>query len=230
MRESFSFNLWYGWIAAAMILAGLFLMSECQPREAHAGEWSLDLKGGLAAPIITTADGTFVQTAFDHKTRHVTPTWAVGLSYQATPAWSLQAHWLDLGQSQIKGLAVADADYDHKHGRCTANCDKPYHFKATDTLRGVDLTATYTWIREGVRPFVKAGVAVLQHHAIFNSNNGYPDHFKGIVPELELGAGLAYQAVYVELDYFQGMNFGGQNLPISTQQVVGFVGVKIPLS
>ena len=32
-----------------------------------------------------------------------------------------------------------------------------------------------------------------------------------------------------ERGYFQGMNFGGQNLPISTQQVVLFAGIQIPV-
>ena len=228
--KSFNLDLWYGWIAAAMILAGLFLMSECQPREAHAGEWSLDLKGGLAWPVRTTPDGTYWQQAYPHDTKPLTGTYGIGLSYQHTPALSFQAHWLDMGTSRIKGRANSDENYDYKNSRCVNDCTRTYGYRATDSLRGGDITATYTWERDGVRPFVKGGVALLYHRAIFRNENGAEDRFAGWLPELELGAGLSYKLAYLELDYFQGMNFGGQNLPISTQQVVGFVGVRIPLS
>lgn len=199
------------------------------PVSGYAGSLSLDVKGGLAMPIRTTPDGTYWQEAFEHKTRPLTYSYAVGLSYQATPTLSYQAHWLDLGVSKIKGLAVADQDYDDKAHRCTANCQSPYYFKATDSLKGFDLTATYTWQREGLQPFVKGGMAILQHHAVFQNANGAADVFKGFLPELEAGAGLAYQWAYVELNYFQALNTGGQNLPISTQQIVGFAGLRVPL-
>lgn len=199
------------------------------PVAGYAGDWSLDLKGGLAMPMRTTPDGTYWQEAFEHKTRTVTYAYAVGLNYQYTPTLSFQAHWLDLGVSKIKGLAVADMDYDHLQHQCKANCTNPYYFKATDSLKGFDLTATYTWQRDRLKPFVKGGLAVLQHQATFRNENGAADHFTGILPELEVGAGVQYQWAYIELDYFQAVNVGGQNLPISTQQVVMFAGVKVPL-
>ena len=80
-----------------------------------------------------------------------------------------------------------------------------------------------------MRPFVKGGYALLYHRAIFRNEWGDEDRLNGWLPELELGAGLAYKWAYIELDYFQGMNFGGQNLPISTQQVALFAGVKVLL-
>lgn len=195
---------------------------------AHAGEVYLDIKGGLNAPIRTTPDGTFWQEAFEHKTRAVTPAYAVGLGYQYTPTVSFQAHWLDLGESQIKGLAVGDVDYDHKHHRCLSKCDQAKHFRSTDTLRGVDFTVSYTWVRDGLRPFIKGGVAVLEHRSQYQNHVGGVDNFRGIAPELEFGGGIRYEWAYLEVDYFQGVNFGGQNLPISTQQVVMWAGVHIP--
>lgn len=214
----------------AIALLTLGILATCELRPAHASDWSLDMKGGLAVPFRTTPDGTFIQEAFEHKTRSLTKTFAVGLDYRMTPAWSIQAHYLDLGASQIKGFAVSDSSYDYKHHRCMQGCATPYYFKASDTLRGGDLTVTYTWQRETIKPFVKGGVAILHHHATFDSINGAPDNFTGLVPEIEVGAGVSAGWAYLELDYFQGMNFGGQNLPISTQQVVTFAGVKIPLS
>ena len=112
-----------------------------------------------------------------------------------------------------------------------ADCEEGvYGFKATDSLKGVDVTATYTWARDGMKPFVKAGAAILQHYAVFRNENGAADKFTGILPELELGLGVAYRWASVEMDYFHAVNFGGQNLPISTQQVVVFAGVKIPFT
>lgn len=232
LLTSYPYQVALSYILTALIVALIVLAAECTGTPAHASQWSLDLKGGLAVPIRTTPDGTYWQQAFEHKTRTVTTAWAAGLSYQVNPAWSLQAHYLDLGSSKIKGLAVADSDYGYKQHRCMASvatCSTPYYFKATDSLRGGDLTATYTWRGAGLEPFVKAGVAVLQHHAVFQNANGAADTFRGILPELEVGVGVKYQWAYLELDYFQGLNFGGQNLPISTQQVAMFAGVNIPL-
>ena len=227
--DSISLDLWYPWLIAA-VMALLILASECSRQPAHAGELSLDLKGGIAWPIRTTPDGTYWQQAYPHNTKPLTGAYGVGLSYQYTPTLSFQAHYLDLGTSRIKGRANSDENYDHKNGRCHTNCTQTYAYRATDTLQGGDLTATYTWERDGVRPFIKGGVALLYHRAKFrNTDTGDEDRFNGWIPELELGAGLAYEWAYLELDYFQGMNFGGQNLPISTQQVALFAGVKVGL-
>jgi hypothetical protein len=187
------------------------------------------MKGGLAVPIRTTPDGTFYQEALPHQTRLLTGAYAVGLEYAVTPTWAIQAHYLDLGSSRINGQAVPDTSYDQYQHRCLAPCPPPYSFRATDRLQGVDATVSYTWQHENWQPFVKGGLAVLQHHAVFRNENGAADHFTGILPEIEVGIGLAYQWAYIELDYFRGVNFGGQNLPISTQQVVAFVGIKAPL-
>lgn len=222
-------DIWYPWILAA-IVALLLAAKACQPEVAHAGQWSLDIKGGLAWPVRTTPDGTYWQQAYPHNTKPLTGIYGVGLSYQHTPTLSFQAHWLDMGTSRIKGRANSDENYDYKNSRCVNDCTRTYGYRATDSLRGGDLTATYTWERDGVRPFVKGGVALLYHQATFRNENGGEDHFNGWIPELELGTGLAYQWTCVELDWFQGMNFGGQNLPISTQQIAVFAGIKIPLS
>lgn len=219
-----------GWLAlwAAVALAILVGLFAAPP--AHAGDWSLDLKGGLSIPIRTTPDGTYWQEAYDHNTKTFTGTYGVGLNYQHTPALSFQSHYLDLGTSRLKGIATSDENYDHINGRCFQNCNVTYNYRATDSLKGGDLTATYTWQREGISPFVKGGLALLYHRAQFrNTDTGDVDRFNGWIPELELGAGLAYKWAYLELDYFQGMNFGGQNLPISTQQIALFAGVRLPL-
>ena len=221
------------WIASLTLAVLVMLAAECAPTSANAGDWSLDLKGGVAIPFRTTPDGTYWQEALPHNTKLATPAYAIGLSYQATPTLSIQAHYLNLGSSRINGRAISDENYDHKAHKCRVECSSvyQYNFTATDSLNGGDLTATYTWQREGVQPFVKGGLALLYHEARFrNTDTGDIDRFNGWITELELGAGLAYRWAYLELDYFQGMNFGGQNLPISTQQVVGFVGVRIPLS
>lgn len=223
-----SLDLWYGWIAAGLICLGMLLMQECTIQPAHA-QLSLDLKGGVAFPFRTTQDGTYIQDPYPHNTKFLTGAYGAGLSYAFTPELSVQAHVLNLGSSRIQGRAVSDERYDFKHGRCTAKCNDTYGFRATDSLKGGDLTVTYTWQRDGVQPFVKGGIAIFQHQAIFRNEDGTEDRFTGLLHELELGAGLAYQWAYVEMDYFQGMNFGGQNLPISTQQVAMFAGVKVGL-
>ena len=228
--DSVSLDIWYPWILAA-IVALLLAAKACQPQAAIAGQVSLDLKGGVVLPVRTTPDGTYWQQSYPHATKPLTGTYGIGLNYQHTPTspWSYQIHWLDLGSSRIKGRATSDENYDHINHRCHTNCTRTYAYRATDTMQGGDLTATYTWERKGVRPFVKGGLALLYHRAIFRNENGGEDRFNGWIPELELGAGLAYEWAYLELDYFQGMNFGGQNLPISTQQVAMFAGVKVGL-
>lgn len=229
---SYPLQVTLSWIASLTLAALVFLAAECAPKPAHAGQWAIDLKGGVSWPIRTTPDGTYWQQAYPHDTKPLTGAYGIGLSYQYTPTLSFQAHYLDLGTSRIKGYAITDEHYDFKAHRCKygpAECTATYGYRATDSLRGGDLTATYTWEREGLQPFVKGGLALLYHQAIFRHQNGDEDRFNGWIPALELGAGLSYKLFYVELDYFQGMNFGGQNLPISTQQVVAFFGVQIPL-
>ena len=220
--------MWYPWMLAALIAGGL-VVSECTRQPAHAGEWSLDLKGGLALPFRTTPDGTYYQEPYPHNTKLITGAYGIGLRYQHTPTLSFQAHWLDLGKSRIKGRAISDENYDFRQHRCKSECVNTYGFRATDALQGIDLTATYTWMRDGVQPFLKGGAAIFRHRAIFRNEDGNEDRMNGLIPSLELGAGLAYEWAYLELDYFQGMNFGGQNLPISTQQVALFAGVKVGL-
>lgn len=225
MRLRESLDIWYPWIIAALL--GLLLaVRACEPQLAQAGEWSLDLKGGLTFPMRTTPDGTYYQDPYPHQTKLLTGAVGAGLSYQITPAWSVQAHYLNLGSSRIKGRANSDENYDFRHHRCTNNCTWTYGFRATDSLEGGDLTATYRWHRDGLSPFVKGGLALLYHRAKFRNEWGDEDRFNGWIPSLEVGAGLQYKLVYVELDYFQGMNFGGQNLPISTQQIVTFAGIR----
>ena len=229
--DSVSLDLWYPWILAA-IVALLLAAKACEPQAALAGQVSLDLKGGVAVPIRTTPDGTYWQEALPHDTKLLTGAYGLGVNYQHTPTLSFQAHYLNLGSSRINGRAVSDENYDHKAHKCRVDCSSvyQYNFQATDSLKGGDLTATYTWQGEGVRPFVKGGLALLYHQARFrNTDTGDIDRLNGWLPELELGAGLAYEWAYMELDYFQGMNFGGQNLPISTQQVALFAGVKVGL-
>lgn len=210
--------------------ASLFLFWLLAASPTWAGSWSLDLKGGLTMPIRTTPDGTFWQQGYPHDTRLVTGAYGVGLDYTITPAVSVQGHLLDLGSSRLSGQATSDENYDLATHTCVKKCDFTYRYRATDSLRGGDLTVSYTWGRDGLRPFVKGGAALLYHRARFRNEFGDEDRFHGWVPEVEVGAGLSYHWVYVEVDYFHGLNFGGRNLPISDRQLVGFVGVRIPAS
>lgn len=196
---------------------------------AHAGEWAIDLKGGASFLDRTTPDGTYYQEGLPHSTSMFSGAWAVGLTYRATPNWSFSTHWLDLGTIAIRGQAVSDDEYDYKKHLCIKDCHDTYTYRAKDSLRGVDATVEYRWATGTLQPFVKGGVAVLRHKAEFRNQWGQVENFNGIVPELELGAGLAYKWAYIELDYFRNINFGGQNLPISTQQVVLFAGIQIPV-
>src|SRR3990167_10003695 len=90
------------WLLALLLALGLAYDM------AHAGQLSLDLKGGLVLPIRTTPDGTYWQDVNPHNTRLLTGAWAVGLNYQHTPALSFQTHWLDLGSRRINGTAISD--------------------------------------------------------------------------------------------------------------------------
>lgn len=203
---------WRNYIACALFCGSV--------ATASAGELSLDIKGGLGVPFRTTPDGTYWQKAYPHDTKEFGGAFGVGIDYKPSNSpWSFQSHYLNLASSRIKGRANSDENYDHKQGRCTNNCTWTYGFRATDSLRGGDLTTTYTWQKDSVSPYVKGGLALMYHKATFRNENGNEDHFNGWIPMIELGAGLSYKWLYTELDYFQGMNFGGQNLPISTQQL-----------
>lgn len=71
MRLRDSLDIWYPWLIAA-IIALILAARACQPTPAHAGDWSLDLKGGLTFPIRTTPDGTYYQEPYPHQTKLLT--------------------------------------------------------------------------------------------------------------------------------------------------------------
>ena len=242
MRESFAWDIWYGWIAAACILLGLLFVSECQPREAHAG-WYLDAGAGVSLFVPTVDDGTWYQRGLPHEWDATAFTYKVGLGYWFTEQFAVQASYLNMGQVGVFARTTLDDNYyDPMTHKCVKNCDALGTFKVQDRMQGGELTASYAVPIGPVHPYMKFGGAVMLHQLTsvnVDSANIVTQHFHGTIPMIVLGGGVEYRPwnLYAETSWYHGL--GGDDSgclsttcgwPISKQVLVTVFGVRIPLS
>ena len=234
------------WLA---LVIGLAVFS-CQAMPSHAGTLSLDAGAGLAVYIPTVTNGTWRQDDFDTDPFHTQSfAWRAGLDYAVNERWSIQGHYLDWGSSQADTLMVWDVDYNPKAPKgqqCLANCNDPKRIKVKNTMRGYDLSVSYTWPHAWgpLSPFVKVGGALMYSKLsgiVVNEPDWNNAYFKGQVPMALFGAGACYRLSYgpslcADSTFYTG--FGGENngcvgrdcgWPIAKQVWISMFSFKVPL-
>ena len=207
---------------------------------AHAGQFYLD--AGIGATHFTCTicsdDGTWVQTGLPNSMTMNSLSWKLGLGYRVNERWSVGLSYLNMGTAKIRqDYTVSDQQYNPKQHTCLAPCTNVGPFHTHDLMEGVELTASYHWRQWPIQPYLKVGAAGLYHRLTvqyngmtFYGQDGKP--FNGWIYSSVIGGGLEYGWLYVDATYYRGL--GGATdwsagLPISKEQVVGFVGIRIPL-
>ena len=236
--ECFPLQIYWSWIVVALVAAGLFLVSECTPREAHAGLY-LDAAGGLTQFLITAPDGDYLQRGLPHSLDTRSLAYKVGLGWRFNERWSIQAGYLNLGTVNQSAIFVSDENYNAKTGQCLNGCPNQANYRITDAYHGGELTITRTFkLDDSWAWHVKAGGAYLMHRFTINRENGshtFLQHY-GQFPAVVAGVGASYKWAYLETNYYHGL--GGSNgfmghqqgWPLSKEMIVTWFGVKIPLS
>ena len=235
-----SFPLPILWPLIVTIFAlGFLLVSECQPKEAHAGAY-LDVAGGMTQFLITAPDGDYLQRGLPRTLDTLSlATYKVGLGYRFNPRWSVSIARVSFGTLNQTAKFVSDADYDPKAHRCLANCAGAPTYRITDAYHGGELTVTRTFhLDESWAWHLKAGGAYLMHRFTINREDGtgQSNQHYGQFLSTVAGAGASYKWAYLEADYYHGL--GGSNgfmghdqgWPLSKEQVVAWAGIKIPLT
>ena len=206
---------------------------------AHAEGWYLDVGAGVTkfSCTICSSDGTWIQTGLPHDMTMTSFAYRAGAGYR-WQAWSVQASYVNLGVAKIRQhYTVVDEQYNPKAHSCLAPCTNLGPFHTHDLMEGAELTASYTWRHWPIQPYVKLGAAGLYHRLTAQwtdaSGMSQAGTMHGWVPSAVLGGGLEYGWLYAEGSYYRGI--GGSvdwsaGLPISKEQVVGFAGIRIPLT
>ena len=236
--DCFPLEIYWSWIVAGMIAAGLFLVSECAPREAHA-EAYLDVAGGLTQFLITAPDGDYLQRSLPHTLDTRSPAYKVGLGWRFNERWSVQGGYVNMGQITQSAIFVGDENYNAKTSQCTNGCPGRKNYRMTDAYHGGELTVTRTFkLNDSWAWHLKGGGAYLMHRFTMNTEDGSGaslQHY-GQFPAVIAGAGASWKALYVSMDYYHGLGgsngFMGQDQgwPLSKEMLVMWFGVKIPLS
>lgn len=204
----------------------------------HAGEFYLSGSMGVTSFIRTVDDGTWIQRGLTHNFHSQNVGWRTGAGYRINPAWSVQAHYINLGTVRIETMAVGDESYDPKANRCLSHCDKAIPFHTHDLMEGAEISVSRHWQVGPIDPFLRAGGAAIYHRLTAQYGNvsmvGYDGKaFNGWIPTALVGGGLCYRWVCGETTYYYG--FGGgtdwsAGLPISKQSVQTLLTVNIPLT
>lgn len=227
----------YGVICGVIGFAIGFAVAVILCGTGHAGEFYLSGSGGVTSFIRTVEDGTWVQEGLPHHFHSQNLGWRTGAGYRINPAWSVQAHYVNLGTVRLETLAVDDRHYDAKAHRCLSHCDHAIPFHTHDLMEGVELSLSRHWQIGAVEPFLRAGGAAMYHRltAQFAGVTLYGQDgkaFKGWIPTVLVGGGLCHRWVCGETTYYYG--FGGgtdwsAGLPISKQAVQTLLTVNVPL-
>lgn len=226
------------YLAVAVIVIVLLLLATCAEQEAHA-EAYLDVAGGMTQFLVTANPGDYIQEDQPHSLDLRSLAYRVELGWRFNERWSVQGGYVNLGTINQTAKFVRDEDFDFQAGRCQSNCDTAIPYRMTDAYHGGELTVIRTFNFDTYNFFLKGGGALLLHRFTINREDGAADGFHqlyGQFPAVVMGAGGGYGPFYVELDYYHGL--GGSNgflghaynWPLSTDMLVGWFGVKIPLS
>lgn len=227
-------------IAARIILTGLFflawflccmiVLAMITPK-AEASDWFVEGAAGETVFIPTVPDGVWQQIAFPHRFDTHDLAFALRLGRKFTDDWSATIGYLRPGQVTASGKAVWDFNYNPTTHQCLAQCDKPFTFKATDVTQGPEIAVSRAFHYGPVQPYLRGGFFAMFHdlEAQCRTFEGgdCSAHFSGMVPMLFIGAGLRYQWVGVEVNYYHGI--GGSGFPVATRFVEPMLTLRIPL-
>lgn len=233
--DCFGLRVLYGWLIAGLLAVGFFVVSECTPREAHAGSFYLDFAGGLSigTPCTTLPDGDWYQKGLPYQCDTTSIAWRAGLGYRFNERWSIQASYLKPGDDHLKAKYVSDADYDPISHTCLTNCGNALTLVAKDKKQIVELSVARTWAYRDVQPFLRiGGGAMLHEFSIYGTQSGFYQEHSGTVPLGLIGAGLCYGIVCAEATYYQQIGpplIVEYGYPMATNAVVSTMGVKIPI-
>ena len=203
---------------------------------AHAEPY-ITVGGGFTAFTPTTADGDFVQHGLPHSYKWAAPAFKVGIGYNFTDRWAVEARYVNLGSNGYSTNFVADNAYNPKTHQCLATCNQLGYLRARDYVQGFDLTVLRTFTDYEYRPFIRLGAALMLHRLDVNIQNHpaltAPDtqsfiRMDGRIPMLVGGVGVKHGHLSLETTLYYG--FGGTNclspcgFPQSTQFMTTMVG------
>ena len=234
--DCFPLQIYWTWIVAGMIAAGLFLVSECAPREAHAGAY-LDMAGGGVHALITAAPGDYTQSNLPHSFDTNSLAYKVGAGWRFNDRWSIGAAYVNFGTTvKQSAIFVPDENWNPKGGHCLNGCTRRNNYRMTDAYHGGELTVTRTFQWDDYALFLKGGGAWMEHKfTITRMDLGISHRHDGEYPAVVMGVGASYKWLYSELEYIHGLGgsngFAGENQswPLSKEQAVAWFGVKIPV-
>lgn len=201
---------------------------------AHAGQVYTEASAGLSWMHQTAPDGTWRQDYFNPTYKGTAFSWQAGLGYAFNDRWSVQTHWMEWGTNRSDTRHVWDSCYNpktHQRVSSSGDCANVMRLKTADTMRGFDLTASYSFPYGDWIPYVKLGAALMFHRLraddytyLQNKQERY-----GRMPMLEVGAGIRYKLLYAETAFFTALQGQNYHDPVSTQAVITTVGVRVPL-
>ena len=199
----------------------------------------LDLAGGLTRFLITAPDGDYIQRDLPHTLDLNSLAYRVGLGYRFNERWGIRSSWINFGTVNQSANFTADADYNAKVGKCTANCANAAPYRMTDNYRGVELVVTRSFaIAENWTLQASLGGAYIDHRFTINKNAGTNDEShrnRGQFPATVLGGGACYKWACMETSYYHGLGgsngFMGQDQawPLSKEIFVTVLSIKVPL-
>ena len=235
---SLKLELLYGWLLAIAVAIGLLLVSECATQPAHAGLY-LDAAGGVTQFFITATDGDYLQKGLPHTLDTRSLAYRVGLGWSFNERWAIRASYLNLGSVKQSANFVADADYNAKTGRCTANCANAAPYVMSDNYRGLEAIVTHSWrLSELWSVQLSGGGAYLDHRFTINKQAGTNDEShrnRGQFAAAVLGGGACWKIVCGEMSYYHGLGgsngFMGQDQgwPLSKELLVSWLSIQLPI-
>lgn len=212
-----------------LIIGGVFILSLFFVPQSHA-EPFLDLGLGATVFVPAYADGTWYQEGFPHNFTSTALALKTGLGWRFNQQWSVTGNYLRLGSIKSQGNVVADEDYSVSEHRCLRHCEHPVAFHVEDSFQGGELALTYTFQTDPLHPFLRAGGAWFVHTLRVN---GVIQEDQRSFPASMVGSGVCYQWLCAEVSYYHIIAHsgasGGVGYPLSTNQVVSLVSLKVPL-
>lgn len=158
---------------------------------------------GVGKAVYHRNNGIWVQDGYSNQYQQQATAWSLGVGQDITHWFSIEADYRDLGHNRVFAAWESDASY----GARLLGKDVTDYGYTDDSLRMVAVSAVLSYPRDGLRPFVRAGLTHYRlTHALYQ-RKWWDDHATQVGEYAcsirrngyLLGVGLEYKRLRIEM-------------------------------
>ena len=197
---------------------------------AYADGWYVNLGSGVSFFQRTTQNGTWFQEGQPYHMHLTDIAGKLGVGYRITSEWAVEVNGISFGRATSAGKAVPDEWYEPTIHKPKHGAPEPNHFDARQRSFGGEIVVMRSFRLGDMRPYVKGGAFATYNnmpYTIIDVPNGqvFDAIYKGYTVGLMGGAGIGWQWVYIDVNYYRGL--GSLNYPITKSDIMVIAGAQL---